>query len=176
MTLRLEDKKAIVAEVAEVASGAISAAVADYRGLTVSQMNDLRKKARDLGIYIRVVRNTLARRAVEDTSFSCMKDILVGPSLLGFSREEPGAVAKLFKDFAKKNESFTITALSLDGRLIDAKNIDMVASLPTRLEAIAQLMSVMKAPVSKFVRTLAEPHAKFVRTVAAVRDKKQAEN
>ena len=173
MVLRLDDKKAIVAEVAEVAATAVSAAIADYRGLTVAQMNDLRAKARNSNIYLKVVRNTLARRAVQGTAFQCLDPALVGSLVIAFSRAEPSAAAKLFKDFAKQNEAFTVKGLSLDGQLLAASQMDAVASLPTRDEAIAQLMSVMQAPIAQFVRTLAAPHAKLVRTIAAVRDQKQ---
>ena len=175
MPLSRSDKEAIVAEVSEVANSAISAAAAEYRGLSVAEMTDLRVKARNAGLYLKVVRNTLARRAVKDTDFACLDEALVGPLVLAFTQEAPGAAAKLFRDFAKANDKFIVKALAVGGDLVDVKNIDTVANLPTRDEAIATLLGVMKAPISKFVRTLAEPHAKFVRTVAAVRDKKQSE-
>lgn len=174
MVLKLEDKKAIVSEVAGVANQAVSLIAAEYSGLTVSQMTGLRKSAREAGVYMRVVRNTLARRALEGTQFACMQPELVGPLLLAFSKEEPSAAARLLKDFAKENDKLVVRALSIDSQLLPASGLDKLASLPTRDEAIAQLMSVMKAPITKFVRTLAEPHAKMVRTVAAVRDKKQS--
>lgn len=173
MALRLEDKKAIVAEVAEVATNALSVVAADYRGLPVTNMTKLRADARKAGVYMRVVRNTLARRALEGTEFECLKEILVGPLLLAFSQHEPGAAAKLLRDFMKTNEKLEVKALAIGGRLLDAEQLDAVAKLPNKEEAIATLMSVMKAPISKFVRTLAEPHAKLVRTIAAVRDQKQ---
>jgi large subunit ribosomal protein L10 len=173
VVLRLDDKKAIVAEVAAVASTAVSAAIADYRGLTVAKMNELRVKARDSNVYLKVVRNTLARRAVQGTAFACLDPALVGSLVLAFARAEPSATAKLFKDFAKQNESFTVKGLSLDGQFFSAAQIDALASLPTRDEAIAQLMSVMTAPISKFVQTMSAVPTKLVRTVAAVRDQKQ---
>lgn len=173
MTLRLDGKKAIVAEVAQIAKQATSVVAANYAGLTVAQVTELRKQARNAGVYMRVIRNTLARRAFEGTQFECMDPALVGPLVLAFSTEEPGAAARLFKDFAKKFDKLEVKALSIDGALLPAKDLNRLASLPTRDEAIAQLMSVMIAPVTKFVRTLAEPHGKFVRTLAAVRDKKQ---
>ncbi len=173
MTLRLEDKKAIVAEVAEVAKYATSVVAADYCGLTVAQLTALRKSAREAGVYMRVVRNTLARRAFEGTKFACMDPALVGPLVLAFSKDEPGTAARLIRDFVKKCEKLQVKALSIDGVLLPAKDLGRLASLPTRNEAIAQLMSVMLAPITKFVRTLAEPHGKLVRTVAAIRDKKQ---
>lgn len=175
MPLNLEGKKAIVADVAEVANSALSAVVADYRGLTVAQMTDLRRRARDTGVYLRVVRNTLAKRALQDTDFACMEEIFVGPTIIGFAKDEPGSAARLFKSFAKENDKLEVKALSISGQLYGGHEIDRLASLPTRDEALSQLLAVMKAPISKFVRTLAEPHGKLVRTIAAVRDKKQAE-
>lgn len=173
MALKIDGKKAIVAEVAEVAKSATSVVAADYCGLTVGQLTELRKTARNSGVYMRVVRNTLARRAFEGTQFACMDPALVGPLILAFSKDDPGAAARLIKDFAKKFEKLVVRALSVDGALLPASDLNRLASLPTRDEAIAQLMSVMQAPISKFVRTLAEPHGKLVRTIAAIRDKKQ---
>jgi large subunit ribosomal protein L10 len=174
VALKLEDKKAIVAEVAEVASTAASAIAAEYRGLSVSALADLRVKARQNDIYARVVRNTLARRAVQETEFACMQESLTGPLILMFSRKDPGAVARLVRDFSKTNEKFTVKIIALGGRLLDPKDLKTMADLPTKEQAIAMLMSVLKAPVNKLVRTLAEPSAMLVRSVAAVRDQKQA--
>lgn len=174
MTLRLEDKKVIVAEVAEVASKALSAVAADPTGLTVAKMNELRAIARKQDVYIRVVRNTLASRAVKGTAFECMKDAFVGPMILGFSKTEPGSVARLFRDFAKQNDKMTIKVVSIGGHVYDASKLDAVAKLPTRDEAISQLMAVMKAPIAKFVCTLVQPHTKLVRTIDAVRQQKEA--
>lgn len=174
MALKLEDKKVIVAEVAEVAKSAYSAVAAEYRGLSVAEMTELRSKARAGGVYLRVVRNTLARRAVEGTDFACMQDILVGPLVLAFSREEPGAAARVIKDFAKDHKKLEVKAVSISGKLLPASEIETLAKMPTYEQALSMLMSVMKAPISKFVRTLAEPHAKLVRTVAAVREQKEA--
>lgn len=174
MTLKLEDKKAIVAEVAEVAAKALSAVVAEYRGATVDEMTELRAKARKNGVYLRVVRNTLARRAVVDTEFACMQEALVGPLVLAFSQEDPGAAARLFRDFSKEHEKIIVKALAVSGKLLPAKDLDVLAKLPTRDQALGILLSVMMAPVTKFVRTLAAPNVKLVRTIAAVRDQKQA--
>lgn len=176
MTLALNDKKAIVADVANIAQHSISGLVADYRGLTVEQITKLRKDARDKGVYLRVVRNTLAKRALDGTQFACLHEVLIGPTMLAFSKEEPSAPARLFKDYAKQHEALSVKALAISGRFIDAKQIDYVATLPTRNEALAILMQVMKAPITKLVRTLAEPHAKLVRTLAAVRDKMQSQS
>lgn len=154
MTLKLEDKKEIVAEVNQVAAGAFSAVVANYRGLTVGQLTKLREKARDQQVYVRVVRNTLARRAVEGTSFACLNDDLVGPTIIGLSLSENdmGAAARLFKDFAKDNQKMEVMALALNGQRYDAKQIDVIASLPNREGALTMLASVLQAPVSKFGR------------------------
>ena len=151
----------------------MSAIVADYRGVNVSDMTVLRAKAREAGVYLRVVRNTLARRAVEGTEFECMQEAFVGPSVLAFSMEEPGSAARLLKDFAKGNEHFEVRALALGGTLMGADQLDVLAKLPTREEALALLMQVMQAPIAKLATTLNEVPAKLVRTVAAVRDQKQ---
>jgi len=172
--LTLEAKKAIVNEVAEVAANAPSAIAAEYAGITVEQMTQLRQSARASGVYLRVVRNTLARRALENTNFECMRDGLVGPLLLVFSGSEPGAAAKIIRDFAKANDKLVVKLVAMDGKLLQPSDIEALASMPSRDQAISMLMGVMKAPISMFVRTLAEPHAKLVRTIAAVGDQKQA--
>jgi len=156
MALGLEDKKAIVAEVNEAAKGALSAVVADSCGVTVGALTGLRKQAREAGVYVRVVRNTLARRAVAGTSYEVLKDVFVGPTLIGFSNEHPGAAARLFKEFAKQEKSFEIKAAAFEGELIPAEQIDRLATLPTYEEALAKLMATMKeASAGKLVRTLA---------------------
>ncbi len=174
MALRLEQKREIVAEVNQAAGSALSAVLADYRGLTVSEMTELRAKARSSGVYLRVVRNTLAKRAVEGTQYECLNEALVGPTLLAFSKDEPGSAARLIKDCAKDYEALEVKALSIDGILLDAGQLDRVAKLPTKDEAIALLMAVMQAPITKLARTLNEVPGKLVRTLAAVRDAKQA--
>lgn len=156
MTLRLEDKKEIVAEVNQTASTAFSAVVADYRGLTVGQMTKLRAQARDMGVYVRVVRNTLARRALTGTEFEILNDSLVGPTIIGLSLSENdmGAAARLFKDFAKDNAKLELKSAAYDGRLFGANEIDVLAKLPNREQALTMLASVLQAPVSKFGRLL----------------------
>lgn len=161
MALNLQDKQAIVAEVNEAASGALSAVVADSRGVSVGAMTNLRKKAREAGVFMRVVRNTLARRAVEGTNYECLSDTFVGPTLIAFSNEHPGAAARLFKDFAKENKDFEIKAAAYEGALT---NPELLATLPTYDEAIARLMMCMKEASA----------GKLVRTLAAVRDQKEA--
>ncbi|VEG91908.1 50S ribosomal protein L10 [Legionella spiritensis] len=173
MTITLAAKKAVVEEVNEVASKAISAVVADYRGLTVNQMTQLRSEARKSGVYLRVVRNTLTRRAFDNTDFACLSDKLVGPLFIAMSLDAPSDAARLLKEFVKTFEKLEIKALSVGGKVYEADQLEAVASLPTKDEAIAKLMFVMKAPIEKFVRTLAEPHGKLVRTVAAIKDKKE---
>lgn len=173
MAIGLEDKKAIVAEVNEAASGALSLVLADYRGMSSAGMTGLRAKARQEKVYVKVVRNTLARRAVEGTEYECVKDVLVGPTLFAFSMEDPGAAARLLKDFAKENQAFEIKALAVGGELLGADQIDRLATLPTREQALAMLMSVLQAPVTKLARTFKEVPAKVTRVVAAVRDQKQ---
>jgi len=163
-----------VAEVHAVARDAHSVVAAEYRGLTVSQITGLRARARESGVYMRVVKNTLARRAVAGTPFECISGSLKGPLILAFSTEDPGAAARVVKEFAKGNEKLVPTLVSIGGQLLPAADLDKVASLPTRDEALSMLLGVLKAPISKFVRTLAEPHAKLVRTVAAVKDQKAA--
>lgn len=173
MAFNLEEKKAVVAEVNEIASKALSVVMADSRGVTVGDMTGLRKLAREQNVYLRVVRNTLARRAVVDTEFQCIDESLKGPTLLAFSMEDPGAAARIFKDFAKENEEFEIKGLAVGGELMGADSIDRLARLPTRDQALASLAAVMIAPVTKLVRTFNEVPTKVARVTAAVRDKKQ---
>ncbi len=174
MALRLDDKKAVVEEVAAIAAKAHSAVAAEYRGLTVTELTQLRKVARESGVYLRVVKNTLARRAVAGTEFECMQDGLVGPLILAFSMEDPGCAARVISDFSKDNDKLITKVVSIGGQVYDASELKKLASLPNREQALGMLMSVMKAPVEKFVRTLAEPNAKMVRTIAAIKDQKEA--
>lgn len=161
MALNLQDKQAIVAEVSETAKGALSAVVADARGVSVGKMTQLRKQAREAGVEMSVVRNTLLRRALKDTLYECLNEVFVGPTLIAFSNEHPGAAARLFKDFAKANDKFEIKGAAFEGEFIQASDIDRLASLPTYDEAIARLMGTMKEAAA----------GKLVRTLAALRDK-----
>jgi large subunit ribosomal protein L10 len=172
MALRLNDKKALVAEVNEVAKRALSAVAAEYRGLSAVQFDALRAKARTNGVYLHVVKNSLATRAVEGTEFECLKNALVGPLVLGFSLEDPGAVGRVIKDFAKDNDKLVVKAVAVGGTLYGAKDIERLASLPTKEQALAILAGTIQAPITKFVRTLAEPAAKVTRAVKAVADAK----
>lgn len=174
MSLNLEQKKVIVGEIAEVAAKAPSAIAAEYIGLTVSDMTRLRQNAREAGIYLRVVRNTLARRALADTKFDCMCEALVGPLLLAFSNEEPGSAAKVIRDFAKDNGKLVAKLISLDGKLLEATDLERLASMPTLEQARAMLLGLLQAPATTFVRVLAEPQGKFVRLLAAYRDQQEA--
>lgn len=174
MALNLEDKKAIVAEVNEAASGALSAVIADYRGMTVEQMTNLRKQGREQGVYLRVVRNTLARRAVAGTEFECLSDSLVGPTIFALSLEDPGAAARLLKDHAKEIEALEVKALAVGGMVYPASEIDRLAKLPTREQALGMLAGVLQAPVAKFAQTLNEVPSKFARALAAVKEQKEA--
>ena len=174
MALSIEQKKAVVAEVADVARTALAAVAAEYRGISVVEMTDLRVKARESGVYLKVAKNTLVRRAVEGTEFECMQESLSGPLLLAFSMEDPGAAARLVKDYAKSNDKLITKLVVIGGKVFEASELDRLSRLPTYEQAIAMIMGVMKAPVEKLVRTLVEPHTKLVRVIAAVRDAKQA--
>jgi large subunit ribosomal protein L10 len=174
VAIGLDDKKAIVAEVNETASTALSLVIADARGVPVDGMTALRKDARENQVNLRVVRNTLAKRALEGTEYECVSDSLTGPSLFGFSMEDPGAAARLFKNFAKTNEAFEVKVLAVSGQMLGADQLDVLATLPTRDIALSMLMSVMKAPATKLVQTMNEVPGKLVRTLAAVRDQKEA--
>ncbi len=174
MALSIEGKKAIVAEVAEVAANAHSVVAALYQGIESNDMNALRAKAREDNVYIRVVKNTLARRAVKGTDFECITDELTGSLILAFSMEDPGAAGRVISDFMKENDKLIVKIVSVGGKLMAPEDVKVLAKMPTKDDAISMLMSVMKAPVSKFVRTLAEPHAKLVRTIAAVKEQKEA--
>ncbi len=160
MALGLEDKKAIVAEVQEAAKSAQSAVVADSRGVTVTDMTALRKLARENGVWLKVVRNTLAKRALEGTDYECLNDSFVGPSIIAFSNEHPGAGARILKDFAKENDKLELKTAAFEGAITD---VALLAKLPTYDEAISQLMSVMKEAAA----------GKLVRTIAAIRDQKE---
>lgn len=167
MALRLEDKKLFVKEVNAVAVESLSAVAAEYRGLSVSEMTALRKEARSAGVYLRVVKNSLARRAVTGTEFECMKDTLKGPLLLAFAKDDPGAAARIIKNFAKDHEALKAVSLSAGGQLLPASDLGKLADLPTLDQARAMLLGVMIAPMSKLVRTLAEPPAMLARTLSA---------
>ncbi len=162
MALNLDSKKVVVEEVAAYAAKAHSAVAAEYRGLTVTELTELRKTARETGVYLRVVKNTLAKRAVAGTEFECMQNALVGPLLIAFSMEDPGSAGRLISDFSKTHDKLIAKIVAINGQSFGGSELPRLARLPTRNQGIAMLMSVMKAPTEKFVRTL-----------AALRDQKQ---
>jgi large subunit ribosomal protein L10 len=174
VTLSLAAKKIVVQEVNQVAKKALSAVVADYRGLTVNQMTQLRTAARKADVYLRVVPNTLARRAFENTEFACLNEKLVGPLFIALSMEAPSDAARLLKDHVKTFQKLEVKALSVNGVAFDGAHLEAIASLPTRDEALSKLLYVMRAPIEKLVRTIAEPKAKLVRTMVAIKEAKSA--
>ena len=173
MSLNLEQKKAVVAEVSEALSGAQAAVLAEYRGLSVAQMTELRRQAREAGVFLRVVKNTLARRAVEGSDFACLHGELVGPLAFAASND-PVAVAKILSNFAKGNDKLLIKSGAMSGKVMSSDEIKALAILPGREQLLATLLGTMQAPIQKFVQTLNEVPASFVRVLAAVRDSKQA--
>lgn len=173
MAIGLEEKKQIVSEVNQAANSALSAVLADYRGVSVGDLTALRKTARENKVYLRVVRNTLLKRAVAGTEFECLNPALTGPTIIALSQEDPGAAARVLKEFAQGKDAFEVKALAVGGQLLPASQIDVLATLPTYDQAISMLMSVMLAPVTKLARTLNEVPSKVTRCVAAVRDQKQ---
>lgn len=171
MGLNLEQKQAVVAEVAKQVAGAQAIIIAENRGMPVADMTKLRAKARSSGVYFRVVKNTLVRRAVAETPFAALADKMVGPLAYGIGTD-PVAVAKVLSDFAKGNDKFVIAGGAMPGQVMSAKDVVALASLPPREVLLAMLLGTMQAPIAKFVRTLNEVPSKFVRTLAAVRDAK----
>jgi len=174
MALNLEQKKEVVAELAEVASSAMSLVAAKYDGLTVAHLTDLRVKARKNGVYLRVAKNTLVRRAVKGTDYECVSDALTGPLLYAFSKDDPGAAGRLVKDFAKTNDKLVAKVVSVGGKLYGAAELDRLASLPTREQALSMLLGLLTQPASKLVRTLAEPAASLARAIRAVGERAEA--
>ena len=173
MSLNLEQKKAVVVEVSEQVSTAQAIIVAEYRGLQVGEMTELRAQARKSGVYLRVLKNTLVRRAVEGTPFSGLANEMVGPLVFGIS-SDPVSAAKVLSEFAKVNDKFIIKAGAMPNQVMSVNDVKALASLPSREELLAKLLGTMQAPVAKFVRTLNEVPTKFVRGLAAVRDQKAA--
>ncbi len=173
MALTLVDKKKIVSEVATVAAEAHSAVAAEYRGLTVDEMTEMRVKARESGVYLRVVKNNLAKLAVVDTEFECMTESFSGPLVLAFSQEDPGSAARLIEAFAKDHDKLVVKSLAVGGELYPASELKRLSKLPTRDEALAILAGTLRAPLDKLARTINEVPGKLVRTVAAVRDQKE---
>lgn len=174
MALNLNQKKEVVAELAEVAASAHSLVAAEYLGLTVGQLTDLRKKARDNGVYLKVAKNTLVSRAVENTDYAVIQDELTGPLLYAFSKEDPGAAGRLIKDFAKTAEKLKPRLVSVGGQKYPGSHVDVLASLPTREQALAMLVGMMAQPATMLARVLAEPAASAARVINAVGQAKAA--
>lgn len=174
MSLTLEQKKAVVAEVNEVAAGAQAAIAAGYLGLTVADMTELRAQARAQGVYVRVVKNSLARRAIAGTEFECLSDSLTGPLLLVFSADDPGAGARIVREFTKTNDRLVPTAIAFAGEVRPPEDLKLLADMPTLDEARGLFLGLLQAPATQLVRTLAEPGGQLVRIVAAYRDQQQA--
>jgi large subunit ribosomal protein L10 len=173
MALNLAQKKEVVAELANVAAKAHSLVAAEYAGLTVEQLTELRKKARQGGVYLKVAKNTLVSRAVEGTDYACVQDALTGPLLYAFSKEDPGAAGRLIKDFAKANEKLKARLVAIGGKAYPASHVDVLASLPTRDQALSMLLSVLVQPATMLVRVLSEPAAQLARATNAVAQQKQ---
>ncbi|HJM59303.1 MAG TPA: 50S ribosomal protein L10 [SAR86 cluster bacterium] len=166
MALKLEDKKLFVREVNAVAGDSITAVAAEYRGLSVADMTELRVEARNAGVYLRVVKNTLARLAIEGTEFECLKDSLKGPILLAFAKEDPGAAARVIKNFAKEHEALKAISMVLDGELLPASDLSKLAGLPTQDQARALLLAFLVTPMMQLARTLNEPSAMLARIMS----------
>ena len=171
MALNISEKKDVVKEVSEIASSAKSAVAAEYRGLSVQELSELRNNARNLGVYVKVIKNSLAKIAIKDTNFECMDSSLKGPLIFAFSKEDLGSAAKLVNDFKKENNLLKPIVVAVNGELVDVEKLSQIAALPTKDQAISMLMSVMKQPVEKFVRTLAAPNTKLVQTLSAYKIK-----
>lgn len=174
MALNLKQKKEVVAELTDVATSAMSLVAAKYDGLTVAHLTDLRVKARKNGVYLRVAKNTLVRRAVKGTDYECVTDALTGPLLYAFSKEDPGAAGRLIKDFAKTNDKLVAKVVSVGGKLYGAAELDRLASLPTRDQALSILLGLLTQPATKLVRTLAEPAASLARVIRAAGERAEA--
>jgi large subunit ribosomal protein L10 len=172
VSLTLEQKQAVVTEVHALAAQSQSAIAAVYTGMTVEQMTQLRARARKGAVDVRVVKNTLARRAVVDTDFACLHAALTGPLALIFSRDDPGAGARIVREYAKQHDNLVVKAIALSGVLYPAEGLEKLANLPTLEQARAMLLGVLQAPATRLVRTLAEPAAQFVRVLAAYRERK----
>jgi large subunit ribosomal protein L10 len=173
MALNLSQKEEVVAELAQVAKGALSLVAAEYAGLTVSQLTDLRKKARANGVFVKVAKNTLVARAVEGTDYQCVQDALSGPLLYAFSKDDPGAAGRLVKEFAKAHEKFKPRLVAIGGKAYPGTHVDVLASLPTREQALSMLLNVLVQPATMLVRVLSEPASQIARVTQRVAESKQ---
>jgi len=174
MALSLDQKKAIVAEIAEIAKNSIAVVAAEYRSVSTGELTKLRAEARKQSVHVQVTKNTLAKRAFVGTDFECMNEGLTGPLILAFSKEDPGSAARVIRDFIKENKAMVPKLVAIGGKVSGGEQLETLAKTPTYDQAISMLMALMKAPVEKFVRTLNEPTSKLVRTVAAVKASKEA--
>ena len=173
MSLRIEDKQRLVQELNAVASSSISGAIANYSGLNVSEITELRTKARESGVYLKVVKNTLSKRAFSDTSFECLTEELKGPIIIALSKDNLASPARLFKNFSKDYEQLTTVSLAIDGNIFPASDLDRIAQLPSKQEAYSIIARLLQAPIEKAVRTLKEIPTKFTRVAVAVKDNKE---
>ena len=173
MPMRIDDKKIAVEELQDVANKAVSAVAADYHGTSVAELTQLRAEARAAAVHLKVIRNTLAKRALSETKFSCFEDLLVGPTMLAFSLEDPTSAAKLVNNFTKVNKNFQVKGLSLGNSLLELSKLSAIANMPSRDEALAQLAGMLNAPMNKFVSVLNQVPSKLVRTLQAVKEQKQ---
>lgn len=175
MNMKLEEKKQAVTEIASMAEDAHGLITAHYRGMTVDQMTELRRKGRDSGVSLKIVKNTLAKRALVDSQYQGVTEKLVGPTILAFSLEEPNAAAKLIKDFAKSCKALKVQAICLEDTVLGAESLDKVASMPNKAQAVAMLLGVLQAPSRNLACTLQETYAKLVRVAQAVADKRESQ-
>jgi len=174
MALNLEQKKVVVAELANVAAKAHSLVAAEYAGLTVEQLTELRKKARSAQVFVKVAKNTLVSRAVEGTDYACVKDALVGPMLYAFSKEDPGAAGRLIKEFAKANDKLVPKVVAIGGQMYPGSHVERLASLPTREQALSILAGLMLQPATMLARVMAEPASKVARVLNQIAEQKKA--
>jgi len=174
MPMRIDDKKVAVEELQDVANKAVSAVAADYHGTSVSELTNLRKEARESEVHLKVIRNTLAKKALSDTKFSCFEDLLVGPTLLAFSLgDDPTSAAKLVNNFTKVNKNFTVKAISLGDTLLEISKLSALANMPSREQALSQLAGLLNAPMNQFVSILNQVPSALVRTLQAVKEQKE---
>ena len=173
MPLRIEDKKLLVEELNAIANSSVAGAIADYSGLNVTEITELRTKARESGVFLKVVKNTLSKRAFSDTSFECLTENLKGPIIIALSKDDLASPARLFKSFGKDYEQLKTISLAIDGHTFPASELDRIAKLPTKQEAYSIIARLMQAPIEKAVRTLKEIPTKFTRMTVAVKDDKE---
>jgi len=173
MPLRIEDKQRLVQELNAIASSSIAGAIADYSGLNVTEITELRTKARESGVYLKVVKNTLSKRAFSDTDFECLNENLKGPIIIALSKDNLASPARLFKNFSKDYEQLKTVSLAIDGNIFPASDLDRIAQLPTEQEAYSVIARLLQAPLEKAVRTLKEIPTKLTRITVALKDNKE---